>query len=1124
MKYLGSSLPFFPFVKYLSKTNYKMQKRKFVFSLVLLFSVLFCAAQNEARIWYFGNGLGLDFSSPTPSLLTNGSITTSVGCSAICSSSGTLLFYTDGVTIWNQTHAIMANGTGLFGNPGAQNSVVVKRPASSTQYYIFTVQGGGGSAGLRYSIVDMTLAAGLGSVTVKNASVFPYPCEEKISATRHCNQTDAWIMVHEMNTQNFQAFQLTATGISTMVTSSFSPQPTPMTTISTHTGYSPRGTMKFSPNGRRFAEIFSVSNPTIPIANGGVTTGIYEIYDFDNSSGLLSNIYTPLGFSGPSNNWSYGTEFSPDGTKLYFTYFGGVGQVNHCVYPPGINWSIPGSGDQPPSTQKPASLQLGPDGKIYVAIVGSSSLGVINNPNDATPACNYVPSAISLGTAVCGFGLPNYYTPFFEKSSITFTANSAPGANCNTLNFFVPLNCVTLLNASGPFTGYSISNYLWNFGDPLSGSSNTATSGVPSHSFTSPGTYTVQLLLSYLCGRTDTIRKTVTINPSALLSISSPSLSCGVTSASVFVTGAVGALSYSWTPSLATTSVASNLSPGIHTAYVYDAGTGCTYISSFNTNTTVISNTVIASNTCPGVITGTASVLVSGGSGTYSYNWIGSTNTGSFSASLSLGSHTVIVSDAINNCTLNTVFQISQAPPIVLNLAPNINGSLCTGNSLTVSSVCSGGNPPYNYTWSNGPITNSITITQSTSGTYNYTCNVLDSKNCPTSQTFSVVYYSTPTLAVSNATSCSGTTVNLLASGALSYVWLPMNSAANPCVVSPTSTSTYTLIGQNGICGSMETVTVTVKAKPILSMLSNAPMCAGNSLNLSASGANTLLWSGPSGFISNLPNPSLNPVSFAASGIYTLTGTGTNSCTAISTLAVVIYSLPPIAITANNPLCVGQTLSLSVLPGNSYQWNGPVGFSSSLPNPVLFGMSANQSGIYTLSVVTADSCKATNSISVSVNPIPAITVSGPTLICLGESITLLASGGTTYLWSNSSNTSSIVVSPLTNVVYTATGTALGCSNQAQIKIKVSECTSIEESDLEFGLRCFPNPANTELKIFSEEAIEVKLFDQSGILLSEYNFLSGTHLISIERLAAGIYYLQALKQSKQVRMFKVVKVD
>jgi hypothetical protein len=75
--------------------------RKFTLISCWVFCILINQgiAQNEARIWYFGNGLGLDFSSATPSLLTNGSTATSLGCAGVCSSSGSLLFYTDGVTV-----------------------------------------------------------------------------------------------------------------------------------------------------------------------------------------------------------------------------------------------------------------------------------------------------------------------------------------------------------------------------------------------------------------------------------------------------------------------------------------------------------------------------------------------------------------------------------------------------------------------------------------------------------------------------------------------------------------------------------------------------------------------------------------------------------------------------------------------------------------------------------------------------------------------------------------------------------------------------------------------------------------------------------------------------------------
>ena len=102
------------------------------------------------------------------------------GNASISDATGALLFYTDGMTIWDQTHSVMANGSGLTGTNSAQSSIIVKKPASTNLYYVFTMQGGGGAAGLNYSIVDMNLAGGNGSVTVKNATLYAAPCEEKL--------------------------------------------------------------------------------------------------------------------------------------------------------------------------------------------------------------------------------------------------------------------------------------------------------------------------------------------------------------------------------------------------------------------------------------------------------------------------------------------------------------------------------------------------------------------------------------------------------------------------------------------------------------------------------------------------------------------------------------------------------------------------------------------------------------------------------------------------------------------------------------------------------------------------------------------------------------------------------
>eukprot|EP01035_Chromulina_nebulosa_P055523 gene55523-76076_t len=84
-------------------------------------------AQKENNIWYFGNNCGLDFSTTPPTALTNGKINTNEGCSSVSDAQGNLLFYTDGLTVWNKNHAVMDNGTGLKGNSSStQSSVVVK--------------------------------------------------------------------------------------------------------------------------------------------------------------------------------------------------------------------------------------------------------------------------------------------------------------------------------------------------------------------------------------------------------------------------------------------------------------------------------------------------------------------------------------------------------------------------------------------------------------------------------------------------------------------------------------------------------------------------------------------------------------------------------------------------------------------------------------------------------------------------------------------------------------------------------------------------------------------------------------------------------------------------------------
>jgi hypothetical protein len=108
--------------------------------LLVLCLPLFGLAQKEGNVWYFGENAGLDFNSGSPVALTDGMLNTDEGCASICDANGSLLFYTDGMTVYNRNHGIMPNGTGLLGHSSStQSAIIVKKPMSNNLYYIFTV-------------------------------------------------------------------------------------------------------------------------------------------------------------------------------------------------------------------------------------------------------------------------------------------------------------------------------------------------------------------------------------------------------------------------------------------------------------------------------------------------------------------------------------------------------------------------------------------------------------------------------------------------------------------------------------------------------------------------------------------------------------------------------------------------------------------------------------------------------------------------------------------------------------------------------------------------------------------------------------------------------------------------
>jgi hypothetical protein len=222
-------------------------KKGTLFFLVLFTSLVY--SQGEANIWYFGQNAGLDFNSGSPVALTDGQLNTLEGCATISNSVGQLLFYTDGVTVYNKNHTVMVNGTDLLGHSSSmQSATIVPKPGSNNLYYIFTTDAETLPNGFRYSVVDMDLDGGNGAVTTEKNILVYTPTTESLGVTKHANGIDFWVVTHEWNNNNFNAHLLTASGLSSV----------PITTsiglpISGGSGFEAAGSIKLSPSGSKLA-------------------------------------------------------------------------------------------------------------------------------------------------------------------------------------------------------------------------------------------------------------------------------------------------------------------------------------------------------------------------------------------------------------------------------------------------------------------------------------------------------------------------------------------------------------------------------------------------------------------------------------------------------------------------------------------------------------------------------------------------------------------------------------------------------------------------------------------------------------------------------------------------------
>lgn len=429
-----------------ARSNSTIMKQKLIVSFFFFTSFVF--SQQEASIWCFGNNAGIKFQPDgSVTLITDGRMSAPEGCSTISDYNGNLLFYSNGETIWNKMHQPMA--IYLLGSYNStQSSAIIQKPGTTNLYYLFTLDVGAGTNGLRYTEVDMNLNGGLGGLT-SNRDVLVYtPTCEKIAIVKHANGIDYWIITHGWKSNAFYSYLFTAAGISSSPVISNSG-----TVINDAMGaIGARGNMKISPDGSKIVSCNTFFNNA-------------ELFDFNTTSGLVSNPKIIMN----SYFQITGAEFSSNSKVLYISEKtrGAVSQFDLTAT------NIATTKIEIISSPKQlGALQLGINNKIYVASWSGNFLDVINDPNVLGLGCNFQMDGLNLGnTSASMMGLPSFCQSYFN------------------LFFTVQNLCMGATTQFSLNTSEIVSGISWDFGD----GNPPSTDLNPAHQYAAAGMYSVMV-------------------------------------------------------------------------------------------------------------------------------------------------------------------------------------------------------------------------------------------------------------------------------------------------------------------------------------------------------------------------------------------------------------------------------------------------------------------------------------------------------------------------------------------------------------------------------------------------------------------------------------------------------
>lgn len=591
-------------------------------------------------------------------------------------------------------------------------------------------------------------------------------------------------------------------------------------------------------------------------------------------------------------------------------------------------------------------------------------------------------------------------------SGITVSVNSPPIANINGQTNYSTTICsgssLTLPELSGAGT------YLWSDGSTTSSitvNPTTATS------------YSVVATNSFGCS--DTAFASVSVNPTPTVAITASSATTFCQGDSVTLT-ATAAVAYLWSDGSTTQSITVSAS-GNYSVTITDVN-GCAGDSPLETVVVnPLPSVVLSTNTT--ICLGQTVTLTASGGTNYSW-WNGGQLTATITDSPpSTGNtnYTVTVTNA-GGCSKDSSVTVTVNPAPTPTVTAN-DSTLCSGDNASLTA--SGGT---SYSWFNtGQTSSSISINPTSSSfTYiTYTVNVSNG-SCSVDDTISIAVYPvpTPTVSASPSAVCPGDSATLSASGGVNYSW-STGATSSSIIVFPTGNTTYTVnVGNSFGCADTATISVTIINPPTASISGSTTICSGQTTTLTASGGGTYSWSNGSTASAISVSPTVN------TGYIVTVSNG--SCSDTASVMVNVTTSPTAAISLpDTTICGGTTLTITASGGGTYSW------STTATSPSI-SVTPSDTTVYTV-IVSSGSCSDTASVTINVNTVTA-SVTGNTSLCIGDSTTLTAGGGGTYLWSTTETTSSIVINATatgsTNYTVTVTD-AGGCTDDTVVTVVVN---------------------------------------------------------------------------------------